>query len=199
MHESLRKQLKNNTERVNIDGNFYISSALNEVILNSGKVMMSMIDRSEYHSFYEPTRISAFELTPLASTLRASNHGHSSVNVVIPAAGEGSRFAEAGWKKPKPFIDIGGEPMLSHVIKNVTPVGAKVTLLLRKKHILANQNIIKQFENVGVEIESVDNLTEGTACTVLLARQIFDNDQPMMVVNSDQLVNFDVSDFVQTA
>ena len=57
------------------------------------------------------------------------------VQVVIPAAGQGSRFSKAGWKKPKPFIDINGRPMLDHVICNVMPKqNASCSLILRSEH-----------------------------------------------------------------
>jgi dTDP-glucose pyrophosphorylase len=87
--------------------------------------------------------------------------------------------------------------MLDHVIKNVAPAGASVTMLLRADHMEAQPAIVHRFEKAGVDILPVDKLTEGTACTVLLARKVFDNDRPMMVANSDQLVDFDVTDYVQ--
>ena len=52
------------------------------------------------------------------------------------------------------------------------------------------------FDNAGINTVSVDKLTEGTACTVLLARKVYDNDNPMMVANSDQLVDFSVTDYI---
>lgn len=181
---------------VNVDGVFFISSALNEVLLAGGEVMHAPIDGRAYHSFYAPGRIAAFERTELAASLRHGPPSVSSVNVIIPAAGEGSRFAKAGWKKPKPFIDVDGKPMLTHVIDNVTPKGARATLLLRAAHMEAQPETVRGFEAQGVATQPVAQLTEGTACTVLLARRVFDNDQPMMVANSDQLVDFDVTDYV---
>lgn len=181
---------------VNVDGAFFISSAINQCILDGGDVMYTTIDEREYHSFYSPSRIADFDVSPLGSALRTSSNTIENVNIIIPAAGEGSRFTKAGWKKPKPFIDVDGRPMLNHVIENVVPDGSGVTLLLRKTHIQAHPNIVKHFETTGANILPIENLTEGTACTVLLARKVFDNDSPMMVANSDQLVNFNVSDYV---
>ncbi|MFV0244056.1 MAG: glycosyltransferase family 2 protein [Qingshengfaniella sp.] len=178
-------------------GLFYISATLNEAILADRKVVHTAIDPRDFHSFYAPARITAFERLPVAASIRDDGGTAASVNVLIPAAGAGSRFAKAHWKKPKPFIDVGGKPMLSHVIDNVCPPGAKASLLLRRDHIAAERGMTQGFEKAGVTIVPVDKLTEGTACTVLLARDIFDNDQPMMVANSDQLVDFDVTDFVE--
>ena len=43
------------------------------------------------------------------------------LNIVIPMAGAGSRFADAGYKDPKPLIPIHGRPMIQVVIENLTP------------------------------------------------------------------------------
>lgn len=178
------------------DGLFYISATLNEIILSDLRVTHSTIDARDFHSFYAPARISAFELLPEASAIRSKGQKASAVNVLIPAAGEGSRFAKAHWKKPKPFIDVAGKPMLSHVIGNVCPPGSQASLLLRAEHIEVEAELTREIEKAGINIVPVNRLTEGTVCTVLLARDIFDNDRPLMVANADQLVDFDISDFV---
>jgi len=192
--EAAQKSILNDAS---IDGSFYISSAINQTILDGGDVSHSTIDERDYHSFYAPSRIAEFERGSIAADLRVRPKNAESVNVIIPAAGEGSRFAKLGWRKPKPFIDVDGRPMLDHVIKNVVPVGANATMLLRASHMEAQPAIIRDFEKASVDILPVNKLTEGTACTVLLARKVFDNDSPMMVANSDQLVDFDVTDYVQ--
>jgi dTDP-glucose pyrophosphorylase len=179
-----------------VNGSFFISSAINECILNGGDVIYTKIDKQQFHSFYSPSRIAEFDRSALGAKMRAGPKTAKNVNVIIPAAGEGSRFAKAGWKKPKPFIDVAGRPMLDHVIENVVPQGAGVTLLLRDAHMEKHPTVVEAFDNAGINIISVDRLTEGTACTVLLARKVFDNDDPMMVANSDQLVDFDVTDYI---
>ena len=181
---------------VNVDGAFFISSAVNQCILDGGDVMYTTIDERQYHSFYSPSRITEFDLSPMSAAVRTGAKSIEDVNVIIPAAGEGSRFAKAGWKKPKPFIDVDGRPMLDHVIENVVPHGSNATVLLRKSHIQAQPTMVENFRKAGSDILPVENLTEGTACTVLLARKVFDNDSPMIVANSDQLVDFNVSDYI---
>jgi NDP-sugar pyrophosphorylase family protein len=181
---------------VQTNGMYFISSALNEIILVGGKVIHSPIQGHLYHSFYAPSKIDEFERTSYAAGLREESIPERLVNVIIPAAGEGSRFAKAGWKKPKPFIDVDGRPMLELVIDNLTPNEASVTLLLRKQHIDSHTDLVQKFKKVGHLIKPVPSLTEGTASTVLLARHVFDNGQPMMVANSDQLVEFDVNDYI---
>jgi NDP-sugar pyrophosphorylase family protein len=181
----------------NINGLFYISASLNETLLMNHRIMLSPIDARDYHSFFAPSRIAAFERSPAAASIRERPPAGARVNVIVPAAGEGSRFAKAGWKKPKPFIDVLGRPMLSHVIDNVSPRGSQTTVLLRKQHQAEQAGAVLDLEARGVTVIPVEKLTEGTASTVLLARPAFDDERPMMVANADQIVDFDVSDFVE--
>lgn len=180
-----------------LNGLFYISASLNEAILMNRRIVFSSIDAEDYHSFFEPARIVAFERSLAAPSTTENAHTKRKVRLIIPAAGEGSRFAKEGWKKPKPFIDVMGKPMLLHVVENLSPPNAKTTVLLRKSHILEQAATVFELQNDGVNVIPVDHLTEGTASTVLLARSQFDDDVPMLVANSDQLVDFEVSDFVQ--
>lgn len=179
------------------DSQFYISSALNEVILSGDLVLHCTIDNTHYHSFYSPEKISEFELTTIARKLRVSDSASSVVNLIIPAAGQGSRFATAGWNKPKPFIDVDGQPMLERVIHNVAPINSNITVLLRQEHISEYPQVPIGLGHKGVKVIPVPSLTDGTASTVLLARKEFNNGNPLVIANSDQLVSFDPDEFVQ--
>jgi NDP-sugar pyrophosphorylase family protein len=180
-----------------VNGSFYISASLNETLLMNRRIMLSPIDAKDYHSFFEPSRIGVFEQSSAAASIRDRPRAGARVNVIVPAAGEGSRFAKAGWKKPKPFIDVLGRPMLSHVIDNVSPKGWQTTVLLRKQHQEDQADAVLDLKARGVNVIPLEKVTEGTAATVLLARRVFDDDRPMMVANSDQIVDFDASDFVE--
>ncbi|WP_428153205.1 glycosyltransferase family 2 protein [Brevundimonas sp.] len=182
-----------------VDGQFYVSPALNEVILSGGKVLFERVDHRKYHSFYSPEKIRAFEDDNIMGAISHTDSPAPIVNVVIPAAGEGSRFKAAGFTKPKPFIDVLNKPMIQHVIGNVQPAGAKIHVLARADHVQENAAEIEALRQSGAEVHLVDALTEGTACTVLLARKAFDNASPLIVANSDQYVDFSVDDFVRDA
>ena len=64
------------------------------------------------------------------------------INIVIPMAGQGSRFVKAGYKKPKPFIDVNGLPMIELVIKNLSIPNARYILIARNDHIMAEPLIV---------------------------------------------------------
>lgn len=119
------------------------------------------------------------------------------INIVIPMAGLGSRFSEAGFEKPKPFIDVLGRPMIEHVIENLDYPDANFILIARKEHLEIEKDLvdkIKQQHNV--TFIGIDKLTEGTACTVLYAKELIDNDDMLLIANSDQIVDVDIRNFI---
>ena len=119
------------------------------------------------------------------------------INIVIPMAGLGSRFAQAGYEKPKPFIDVDGEPMISKVIKNLYYPGANYILIGRKEHLEKEAELVKEIsEKYNATFIGIDKLTEGTACTVLYARKYINNEHPLLIANSDQLVDISVEDYI---
>ena len=119
------------------------------------------------------------------------------INIVIPMAGAGSRFAKAGYTKPKPFIDVLGKPMICHVLDNLSMPDAKFILLTRKEHFLQEQNTISWIKSkYNVEFVLIDKLTEGAACTVLHAHRLINNSTPLLIANSDQIVDININDYI---
>jgi dTDP-glucose pyrophosphorylase len=119
------------------------------------------------------------------------------LNIVIPMAGEGSRFVAAGYKKPKPFIDVNGKPMVVRVMENLASPGAQYILIGRKAHLEQEAALVKEIEDkYNARFIAIDKLTEGTACTVLFAREFINNDTPLLIANSDQLVDVRIKDYI---
>ena len=119
------------------------------------------------------------------------------INIVIPMAGQGSRFAKAGYEKPKPFIDVDGKPMIVRVLENLAYTDARYILIARKEHLEKEKELVKQIEEeFNAIFVSIDNLTEGTACTVLYARKYINNNEPLLIANSDQIVDMDISTMI---
>ena len=121
-------------------------------------------------------------------------------HVVIPMAGEGSRFREAGFTIPKPFIPVGGKPMIQWVIENMIPRSIplehyklKFHLIVRAAHAKGNQ-LDQLFwdlpSNVSYTYHTTDGLTEGAACSVLLAEKEINNTDPLLIINSDQYLEW---------
>jgi NDP-sugar pyrophosphorylase family protein len=181
-----------------INGVYYISQTLNKLVLDGCKIATHKISSDAYHSFYSPQKVMEYER--LSQRGRASSSTVAKqrrINVVIPMAGEGSRFVRAGYIKPKPFIDVAGRTMIETVMENLALGDARYILLARKEHVAAEPDTIRRLRDLGnVEIVSIDGPTEGTACTVLQAREMIDDETPLLIANCDQLVDFSCTDFV---
>jgi HAD superfamily hydrolase (TIGR01509 family) len=112
------------------------------------------------------------------------------MNVLIPMAGAGSRFAQAGYTFPKPLIEVNGKPMIQVVVENLN-VDAHFIFLVQKEHY--EKYNLKQLLNLiapNCDIIQVDGVTQGAACTTLLAKELIDNDRPLLMANSDQFVEW---------
>ena len=118
------------------------------------------------------------------------------LNVLIPMAGEGSRFTKAGYTFPKPLIDIQGKPMIQVVVENLN-MDANFIFVVRKEHREKyNLDSLLKLIAPGCRIVETDGLTEGAACTALLAKDFIDSDAPLFFANSDQFVEWDSNEFM---
>lgn len=120
------------------------------------------------------------------------------LNIVIPMAGRGSRFANAGYELPKPLIPVHNRPMIACVVDNIRPTRAHRFIFLVLAEHARERGVVELLEALapGCEIVLVETTTEGAACTVLLARELIDGPAPLMVANSDQWVGCDIDSYL---
>ena len=120
------------------------------------------------------------------------------LNIVIPMAGRGSRFANVGYELPKPLIEIHGRPMIEYVVKNIQPKEECRFIFICLQDHLKKYNLRERLEKLAptCAVVAVDQVTEGAACTVLLAQEFIDNEDPMMIANSDQYVDIDINEYL---
>jgi len=118
------------------------------------------------------------------------------LNILIPMAGAGSRFQKAGYKLPKPLIDVLGEPMIKRVVDSLNIEGNYIFIVQKEHREKYNLDIILNLIVPKCKIIEVDGITEGAACTTLLAKQYINNDNPLIIANSDQYIEWDSVNFM---
>lgn len=120
------------------------------------------------------------------------------LNIVLPMAGRGSRFAEAGYTTPKPFILVHGVPMIKVVVDNLTPKCEHRFIFVCQQAHIDEYDLIPKLKSYAknVEVIGINGITEGQVCTALLAKKFFDNDEPLMNANSDQYIDFDINEYL---
>ncbi|WP_415623828.1 glycosyltransferase family 2 protein [Methylobacterium mesophilicum] len=112
-------------------------------------------------------------------------------------AGRGSRFSSVGYTQPKPLIPIYETPMIKVVIDNLRPTRAhRFIFICQREHVEEyglKQKLTAWAPNA--ELVEIDGITEGAACTVLLAERHISNN-PLMIANSDQFVDCSIEDYL---
>ncbi len=124
------------------------------------------------------------------------------LNIVIPMAGEGSRFLKEGYSLPKPFIDIEGKMMIERVLDGLKYNNStKYTLIIQEKFLQENKkhlDILSQ--NYNVYFATVERLTAGASCTALSAHKLINNDTPVVFADSDNIFSKNIlKDFIDDA
>ena len=112
------------------------------------------------------------------------------MNVLIPMAGAGSRFIQAGYTFPKPLIEVDGKPMIEIVVNNLN-IEANFIFIVQKEHYEKyNLKYLLNLIALDCNIVQVDGITEGAACTTLLAKDLINNNEPLVIANSDQYIEW---------
>ena len=93
------------------------------------------------------------------------------LNILIPMAGSGKRFQQKGYTFPKPLIDIGGKPMIQVIVENLN-IEANYIFIVQKEHYEKyNLKYLLNLIASNCTVMRVDEVTEGAACTTLLAKK----------------------------
>jgi HAD superfamily hydrolase (TIGR01509 family) len=118
------------------------------------------------------------------------------LNVLIPMAGAGSRFQQAGYTFPKPLIEVKGKPMIQVVVENLN-IKANFIYVVQKEHREKyNLDTLLNLITPNCKIVEVDGITDGAACTALLAKEYINSKNPLFFANSDQFVEWDSNEFL---
>lgn len=124
------------------------------------------------------------------------------LNIVIPMAGKGSRFQEAGYTFPKPLIDVKGRTMIEVVVDNLRPsCEHKFVFVCRKEHYekFDLYNVLKRATRGHFEIAQIDGDHAGAVCAVLTAIQHINNDDDLIIANADQFIEIPMDNFIKAA
>ena len=138
----------------------------------------------------------------MTNTLGCRSMKNRVVNIVVPMAGRGSRFAVAGYRDPKPLIDVFGKTMIEAVIENLTPKQPfQFIFICQRQHYIDYEleGVFKRSLGTAWRCVQIDDVTEGAACTVLKAEHLIDTECSLVIANSDQLVDCDINEFLERA
>jgi HAD superfamily hydrolase (TIGR01509 family) len=157
-----------------------------EAALNSGAHLIAIENRSDLN----------FSKIEQAIKLISSNEKtkvpwkSSKLNVLIPMAGAGSRFEAAGYTFPKPLIEVNGKPMIQVVVENLNIEANYIYIVQRTHYERYSLSYLLNLLTPNCTIVQIDGITEGAACTTLLAKDFINNSNPLIIANSDQFIEW---------
>ena len=153
--------------------------------------------RAKYIRVTDPSQVTVDNIMPKINGEPIVNKWKDEkLNVLIPMAGAGSRFAQAGYTFPKPLIQVNDKPMIQVVVENLG-LDANFIFVVQKAHRQQfNLDTMLGLIAPNCKIVEVDGMTEGAACTALLAKKFIDSDAPLFFANSDQYVEWDPVEFM---
>ncbi len=123
------------------------------------------------------------------------------LNIVIPMAGRGSRFKDEGFALPKPLIPVHGKPMIQLVVDNLRPRRDHRFIFICLREHLDGYGLAAHLAEwaPGSVVIPIDEVTQGAACTVLLAREYIDSNDSLLIANCDQWIDTDIDAFLDEA
>ena len=125
-------------------------------------------------------------------TINNSNYwSDPNLNILIPMAGAGSRFKEAGYIFPKPLIEIDNKPMIQWVIESLNLEGNFIFIVQKEHQEKYNINSVLKILKPNCKIIELDHITEGAACTTFLAKKLINTNNQLIIANSDQYIKWD--------
>lgn len=111
------------------------------------------------------------------------------MNIVMPMAGRGSRFADVGYRVPKPMIEVKGKPMYAWAMDSLPlTLARRVIFICLDEHLKGfglEEDIHRRYAHLAPLVIPLSKVTEGQACTVLEARKHIDVAEPLIIYNAD--------------
>lgn len=123
------------------------------------------------------------------------------MNIVIPMSGLGSRFKNAGVEIPKPLINVNNLTMIEHTIKSLNISGKYFFITRLYENPEYNIQLENIFKNLGIDFVEIrlDYDQRGAADAALAAKEYINNDEPLLITNCDQILQWDSEKFLNAA
>ena len=120
------------------------------------------------------------------------------MQIIIGMAGAGRRFADSGYTLPKPLCRVGDTTMIQKAVDSLGIDGKYIFVVLHE-HLLQYKWLEAHLASLAryVTIVKLNEVTDGAACSLLTAKQYIDTDEPLISINSDQVLHWDSQKFIR--
>lgn len=118
------------------------------------------------------------------------------LNILIPMGGQNT-FPNAEYQYIKPLIEIGGKPLIELVVSCLDKIKQDKRFIFivnasdcQTFHL---DSVLKLITNDEAVIIKLEKETRGAACSVLMAIDYINNDEPLLISSSDHIVDYDMN------
>jgi NDP-sugar pyrophosphorylase family protein len=110
---------------------------------------------------------------------------------LLPMVGAGVRFQRQGYQEPKPLVPVAGVSMVQRSLDTL-PAASRWVAVVRSDH-LQHPGLLPALRANGRPMETIEvaQLTEGQACTCLLAAEKLPPDVPLLIAPCDTAMVYD--------
>lgn len=122
------------------------------------------------------------------------------MKIIIPLAGRGSRFKELGYKMPKPLIEIKGKPMVKWAVECVNFADPKDLIFICRQDHIKDQQLdqkLRELFSDKISIIEAEKIPEGAACSVLLAKDLINTNEDLIICNADQYFKSNIGEEIK--
>ncbi len=122
------------------------------------------------------------------------------MKVIMPMAGRGSRFLVSNYNRPKPLIEVFGKPMFIHALKSLENVSFNqiIFIALIEHQVSFDLNSIIESEiKIKSELLLISEVTEGQLCTALIAKELINTDEDILIISADTIVESDIGNDIK--
>lgn len=180
---------------INVGGEYYASLAY--VPLFEAQKRIAVYELQHFMQWGTPEDLA--EYNQHSRTFRLLTQERRSARqfgaVLIPMAGAGARFAQAGYTVPKPMIEVSGQPMVIAAARDLPTAERHVFVLRHDLPGVAtiSQQILEAYPDA--HLVMLEQLTGGQAETCLLALDTVDPDAPLTIGACDNGLLYDAARF----
>ena len=179
-------------EDLNLNGEYYVSMVYNLLVKDNLKV--SIYEIQHMQQWGTPGELEEYVgWSNYFKSLTKNNKNDKIFDAIklIPLAGKGQRFQDAGYNVPKPLIDVSGKPMVVQAAEALPKCNTNVFICLQDH--LNNYPLEQEIKNAcpNAKIVSINKVTQGQACTCELGLKDEDLDKPLFIGACDNSMIFD--------
>lgn len=183
-------------KNINVKGEYYVSLVYNLLVQDNLKVsiyeIQHMLQWGTPEDVEEYNRFSRLFNKLIAQMPRLESKNSITL---IPLAGAGARFAKAGYKTPKPLIEVSGKPMIIQAANSLPKSQKEIFVILKEHDKTYNLSALLKSYYPNAKVVAIDSVTQGQAITCSLGLENENKESSLLIGATDNGMIYDENKF----